>query len=118
MLIFSFSGKLFDFLRTKKFVSLTNLRKTFNSIGFLVAAESTFGLRFLQADDHLSAIWLLIITMSSLQVIPNGGFFFSHSDVFGPYSGLAFGITNTIGQIPGFVTSMLVAYMTPNVSNT
>ena len=109
MLIFSFSGKLFDFLRTKKFVSLTNLRKTFNSIGFLVAAESTFGLRFLQADDHLSAIWLLIITMSSLQVIPNGGFFFSHSDVFGPYSGLAFGITNTIGQIPGFVTSVFNA---------
>ena len=117
MLVFSSSGKLFDFLRTKKVVSLTNLRKIFNSVGFLVAAGSTFGLRLLQPDDYLGAICLLIITMSSLQVIQNAGFFFSHTDVFGPYSGLAFGITNTIATIPGFVTSMLVAYMTPNVSN-
>ena len=116
MLIFSFSGKLFDFLRVKNFVSLTNLRKIFNSVGFLVAAISTLSLRLLEPDDYLGAICLLIVTMSSLQVIQNGGFFFSHTDVFGPYSGLAFGITNTIAQIPGFVTSMLVAYMTPHVS--
>ena len=47
-----------------------------------------------------------------------GGFYFSHPDIAGPYAGSVFGITNTMAQIPGFVNPMLVAYLTPNVSNT
>lgn len=47
-----------------------------------------------------------------------GGFYFSHPDIAGPFAGSVFGITNTMAQIPGFVNPMLVAYLTPNVSNT
>ena len=46
-----------------------------------------------------------------------GGFYFSHPDIAGPFAGSVFGITNTMAQIPGFVNPMLVAYLTPNVSN-
>ena len=45
-----------------------------------------------------------------------GGFYFSHSDIAGPFAGSVFGITNTMAQIPGFVNPLLVAYLTPNVS--
>lgn len=45
-----------------------------------------------------------------------GGFYFSHSDIAGPFAGSVFGITNTMAQIPGFVNPLLVAFLTPNVS--
>ncbi len=45
-----------------------------------------------------------------------GGFFFSHRDVVGGgFSGLLFGLTNTVAQIAGFVSPMLITALTPNV---
>lgn len=116
MIIASFTGKLFDHFRFLNLTSLTILRKIFNSFGFFVPAICTFCLHFVAADDFIGAIVLLILTMSFLQLAQTGGFFLSHIDLVGPYSGLAFGITNTIAQFPGFITALLVAYMTPNVS--
>ena len=115
MMIVSFSGKLFDILRQKALMPLTYLRKIFNCLGFFVPGICIFCLHFLHEEDSIGAISLLILTMSFLQFAQTGGFFLSHSDLFGPHSGLAFGITNTIAQIPGFVTALLVAYMTQNV---
>lgn len=45
-----------------------------------------------------------------------GGYYLSHSDIAGPYSGTLFGITNTMAQIPGFANALIVANLTPNVS--
>ncbi len=53
--------------------------------------------------------------MSFLQVSTTGGFYLSHSELAGKYSGILFGFTNTMAQIPGFVNALLVAYLTPNV---
>lgn len=113
MMIASFTGKLFDFLRMKNLTSLTVLRKIFNSFGFFVPAICTFCLHL--TENWIGAISLLILTMSFLQIVQTGGFFLSHGDLVGPYSGLAFGITNTIAQFPGFINALLVAYMTPQV---
>ncbi len=124
----------------RQLTSLTRLRKLFNSLGFFVPALCTFALHLVPEGDSYGAIILLILTMSFLQLAQTGGFFLSHSDLVGPYSGLAFGITNTIAQFPGFITALLgklkafqgakiqnyliiflvfsVAYMTPNGTRT
>jgi ACS family sodium-dependent inorganic phosphate cotransporter-like MFS transporter 5 len=115
MMFMSSTGKLFDILRKMNLVSLTNLRKIFNTVAFVIPAVSMFSLRLLNKDDSLGAIILLTVTMSFLQISTTGGFFLSHSELAGPYSGLIFGITNTAAQIPGFVTALMVAYLTPNV---
>ncbi len=56
MMVMSTTGKLFDFLRRKNLTTLTNLRKGFNTVAFLVPAASMFSLRFLSADDSAGAI--------------------------------------------------------------
>lgn len=55
---------------------------------------------------------LIALGMSFHQLSISGGFYFSHAEVAGPYSGVLFGITNTMAQIPGFVTPVLVSWMT------
>ena len=109
--------KLYDVLLHKDIASKTNLRKSFNSLGFFVPAICTFGLHILCEKDVNGAIALITVTMSFLQFAHMGGFFLSHNDLVGQHAGLVFGITNTLAQIPGFVTSLLVAYLTPNVSS-
>merc|ERR1719510_185678 len=108
------SGKVFDYLRIRNIMTLTNLRKTFNSIGFFGAALATFSLHFV--TDRIGAIALLTTSMTFLQLANTGGFFFSHSDLVGPHSGIAFGFTNTMAQLPGIINPLLVAYMTPDDS--
>ena len=110
------AGKLYDFLLSRNVSKKTNLRKSFNSLGFFVPAVCTFGLHILCEKDVNGAIALITVTMSFLQFAHMGGFFLSHNDLVGQHAGLVFGITNTLAQIPGFVTSLLVAYLTPNVS--
>lgn len=117
MMCMSFAGKLFDFLKMKDIMSLTNLRKLFNSVAFFVPAFCTFSLHFLGPEDKIGAIILIVLTVSFLNLSTAGGFLLSHSDLAGPFTGLAFGITNTMAQMPGFITPLIVAYMTPNVSN-
>ena len=116
MMLMSFAGKLFDFLKMKQVLSLTNLRKVFNSVAFFVPALATLGLHALGPEDKIGAIILIVVTMSFLNLSTAGGFMLSHADLAGPFTGLAFGITNTIAQMPGFITPLLVAYMTPNVN--
>ena len=108
------AGKLYDVLSHKNFLSKTNLRKTFNSIGFLVPSACIFLLWIICEDNINATILMITMTMSFLQSAHMGGFFLSHNDLFGQHAGLVFGITNTLAQIPGFVTSILVAYLTPN----
>ena len=55
---------------------------------------------------------LISLGMSLHQLSISGGFYFSHAEVAGPYSGVLFGITNTMAQIPGFLTPLIVSSMT------
>ena len=44
------------------------------------------------------------------------GYYLSHADLAGPFSGTLFGLTNTMAQIPGFANALIVAHLTTNVS--
>ena len=55
---------------------------------------------------------LISLGMALHQLSISGGFYFSHAEVAGPYSGVLFGITNTMAQIPGFLTPVIVSSLT------
>ena len=109
-------GNLFDKLSGKNICSKTNLRKAFNSLGFFIPAICTFGLHLPCENNLTGAIVLITVMMSSLQFAQMGGFFLSHNDLVGQHTGLVFGITNTLSQVPGIVTPLLVGYLTPDLS--
>ena len=62
------------------------------------------------------AVTLISIGLGLHQLSISGGFMYSHADVAGPkFSSIAFGITNTFAQIPGFANTAIVAAVTKNV---
>ena len=67
-------------------------------------------------SDQVAHVVLLALGLTLHELAMTGGFYFSHSELAGPYSGILFGITNTFAQIPGFLTPLLVSHMTQHVS--
>ena len=75
-----------------------------------------FSLWLLDHKDVTGYLAMFTTAMAIHEIAICGGFYFSHSDIAGPFAGSVFGITNTMAQIPGFVNPLLVAYLTPKVS--
>eukprot|EP00092_Neocalanus_flemingeri_P024646 GFUD01026731.1.p1 GENE.GFUD01026731.1~~GFUD01026731.1.p1 ORF type:complete len:504 (+),score=120.85 GFUD01026731.1:68-1579(+) len=116
MLILSTTGRLFDYLRSKQFCSVSSLRKLFNSIAFFAPAVCFSILSILPCQEKVAHVALLALGLTLHELAMTGGFYFSHSELAGPYSGVLFGITNTFAQIPGFLTPLLVSTMTQHGS--
>ena len=115
MLLMMSMAPLFDHIRSKQVMSVTNLRKIFTTLGMLVPASCMLSLNFLDGNNVIGFIILLTLCMSGHHFAGTGGYYLSHSDLAGPFSGTLFGITNTMAQIPGFANALIVAYLTPNV---
>ena len=43
------------------------------------------------------------------------GYLVNINDIAGPYSGIVFGISNTIGTIPGLISPYIASVLTTNV---
>ena len=112
MLVLSPAGKMFDMIRARNCCQVTTLRKIFNSVGFFCPALAFIGIRLLPCEYKVGHVVLISLGMALHQLAISGGFYFSHAEVAGPYSGVLFGITNTMAQIPGFLTPVIVSSMT------
>ena len=88
-----------------------------NRSGFVAPCLCLYCLHLLGPNYAAGHIVMFTTSMAIHEIAICGGFYFSHPDIAGPFAGSVFGITNTMAQIPGFVNPMLVAYLTPNVSN-
>lgn len=112
MLLLSTTGRLFDYIRSRNVCSVSHLRKVFNGIAFFAPAICFSILSFLPCQEKVAHVALLALGLTLHELAMTGGFYFSHSELAGPYSGILFGITNTFAQIPGFLTPLLVSHMT------
>lgn len=110
------AGKFFDWCRGKQLCSVTWLRKIFNTIGFLLPACSFFIVGQLTFEWRYIAVFLLALSQAGSEIAIMGGFMFSNIDLAPQYSGVLQGISNTIGTIPGFVSPIVIAYLTPSGS--
>ena len=61
---------------------------------------------------------LLSIAACTLQICGTCGFFTSHAEVAGPFSGFFFAATNTVANTSGFIGPLIVAAVAPNVQST
>ncbi|XP_046649856.1 sialin-like [Daphnia pulicaria] len=107
------AGKFFDWCRAKQFLSVTWLRKIFNTVGFLLPAISFFAVGQLTSEWRYVAVFLLALSQAGSEIAIMGGFMFSNIDLAPQYSGVLQGISNTIGTVPGFVSPIAIAYLTP-----
>lgn len=95
-------------------LSRTNTRKVFGAIGFLVPILSIIGLAFITCNDWFIAIILLVIGISFSSIPWGAGHLIAINDISGPYSGIVFGISNTIGNLSGIIVPFIVAEITSN----
>ena len=141
MFLMTFTAGLFDYFRKQKVMDLTNLRKIFTTLGMLIPASCLIALHLVSSENTVANIVLLTIGMSGHHLAATGGmycvdtveinslqitilknslilkgYYLSHSDLAGPFSGTLFGMTNTMAQIPGFANALIVAHLTPNGS--
>lgn len=110
-------GVVADKIIEKKLLSRTNCRKLFNAIGMFVPMICAVLLAFVV--DHTNAfmgVILLTLAVGIMGVNHSAGFCINIMDVAGQYAGILFGISNTIGTIPGVVAPYLVGLITPRVS--
>ena len=115
MLLMMSMAPVFDHVRKKKLLSVTVLRKIFTMFGMLIPAACMTSLHLLDETNVIGFLIFLTLCMTGHQLAATGGYYFSHNDLAGPFSGTLFGITNTMAQIPGFSNALLVATLTPNV---
>ena len=77
---------------------------------------ANLSLPFFPHDMRYAPVVTLGLGLAIHELVMTGGFYFSHKELAGRHSGVLFGMTNTMAQIPGFVNPLLIAWLTPNVS--
>ncbi|CAK9294379.1 unnamed protein product [Gordionus sp. m RMFG-2023] len=103
------SGAAADFL-TKKGMSITLVRRIFNTCGLVIPACFLIGVGYVECNVPL-AISLLTIGVG-FTGMAHVGFFVSHLDIAPPFAGMLMSLTNTIATIPGAVAPSVAAAIT------
>ena len=110
----NYTGKFYDLLNSKQFVSTGNLRKIFNFIGSMSTAIMFIILPYPQSSVGKIAVLTAAGCFNQLPL--RAGFFLSFSDVGGSFGPMLFAISNTIAQLPGFINPLIIAALAPDVS--
>ncbi|XP_067131529.1 sialin-like [Centruroides vittatus] len=99
-----------DYMLRNAYVQLNFIRKTCNTIGYMGTALCLIGVVQVGCDHTISV--LLFIFGMSLNGFVNSGFFVSIIDMAPDFAGILLGITSTFASIPGFLTPLIVGYIT------
>ena len=105
------AGRIADFLRKKSILSTTNVRKLFNTIGFL--SQSIFLFIVGNTEDKKFAVIGLCFAVG-LGGCAWSGFGVNSLDLSPRHAALLFGIANTFATIPGMVSPTIAGVLTPH----
>ena len=97
-LVMPITGVLADFIRKKKIMSDTNIRKIFNTAG--MGGQVLFLLVIGFATDKMVALFALF-GIATANGVAQSGFHFNHLDIAPRYASILVGITNTVGVFAG-----------------
>ncbi|VVC38188.1 Major facilitator superfamily,Major facilitator superfamily domain [Cinara cedri] len=112
-IIIQTTGFLDFWLKRRKILTTTQARKLFNSIAFL--SRTVFLYLAAYSTTELESIIYLTLSVA-LGGFISAGFMVNQLDIAPQYASLLFGISNTFGTIPGFVTPMLTGIIVQNKS--
>lgn len=104
------TGLTADYIRKRRFMSTTMVRKVFNAAGFIGPAACLVATGYVDCNAPLAVA--LIVMSVGLSGISWGGWSVNHLDLAPPYAGTLMGITNAIATIPGFVGPSVVGAIT------
>ena len=97
-LVMPITGVLADYLRKKKIMTDTNIRKIFNTAG--MGGQVLFLLVIGFATDKMVALFALY-GIATANGVAQSGFHFNHLDIAPRYASILVGISNTVGVFAG-----------------
>ena len=109
------SGVISDKLIQNEKLTKWTARKLFNSIGFGLPAFAFIGLMFVTPHTRIFGFILILlnITISGFQY--GGGYLVNFNDIGGRFSGVIYGISNTVGGISSVILPFLIGVIASNV---
>ncbi|CAF0884906.1 unnamed protein product [Brachionus calyciflorus] len=105
-----------DYLSKKTRLSRTTIRRIFCGIGLFCPAIAVIGLSFINCSNVILGVVILTLGVSFDAVNTGAGYLVNINDIAGPYSGILFGISNTIATIPGILSPSIAGVLTKNHS--
>ncbi|XP_033883100.3 vesicular glutamate transporter 3-like [Acipenser ruthenus] len=108
-IVVPFGGQLADFLRSRKILSTTTVRKIMNCGGF--GMEATFLLVVGYSHTRGVAISFLVLAVG-FSGFAISGFNVNHLDIAPRYASILMGISNGVGTLSGMVCPLIVGAMT------
>ncbi|XP_066250757.1 vesicular glutamate transporter 1-like [Euwallacea similis] len=109
------SGQIADRVIMKNWLTVTNTRKAFMSIGFL--SQTCFMLGAAFWGNAVSTIFCLVMAVG-LGSFAIATISVNALDIAPLHSGLVFGIVNTIGTVPGVVSPIVAGYIVDTANPT
>ncbi|KAK6165944.1 hypothetical protein SNE40_022750 [Patella caerulea] len=104
-------GYLSDWLQRKRYFTTGTVRKIFQSIGCVGCAGCMIGISFLDHNNRIPAVCLLIMGLT-FQNFTSVAFRINHLDIAPRYAGVLMGVTTTVAMSAGlsapFITSALI----------
>ncbi|RXM33402.1 Vesicular glutamate transporter 3 [Acipenser ruthenus] len=108
-IVVPFGGQLADFLRSRKILSTTTVRKIMNCGGF--GMEATFLVVVGYSHTRGVAISFLVLAVG-FSGFAISGFNVNHLDIAPRYASILMGISNGVGTLSGMVCPLIVGAMT------
>ncbi|XP_012344677.1 vesicular glutamate transporter 2.2 isoform X2 [Apis florea] len=112
--VVQFSGHLADYLRVKKILTTTQVRKLFNCGAFL------FQTIFMTCTGFISTTAGVVISITiavGLGGFAWSGFGVNHLDIAPKHASVLMGIGNTFATLPGVVSPIITGYIVQNKSS-
>ncbi|KAI5639148.1 major facilitator superfamily domain-containing protein [Phthorimaea operculella] len=103
-------GAMTDLIIRKKWLSVTNTRKLFNSIGLWGPAIALIGLSYAPETDKVLAVLMLTITVG-INAGQYAGYMLVHIDLAPNFSACLMGITNFLANIISIIAPLVCGYI-------
>ncbi|KRY73799.1 Sialin, partial [Trichinella pseudospiralis] len=109
-IIQSIAGQVADMMRTRLHLSTKTVRKIMDCFGHLLPGLCVIFVGYVGCNSA-AAVALLAMSVG-FSGLCGGGFFVNYLDLCPQYTGIVFGISNTLATIPGIVGPNITGYLT------
>lgn len=108
------SSILSDEVMKRTNISRTNCRRLFSFLGLFTPGVIIVALSFVNCHWVILGVVLLTLGVAFDSIIMGAGYLININDIAGPYSGIIFGLSNTMATLPGIIAPKMTASITKN----
>ncbi|CAG9817211.1 unnamed protein product [Phaedon cochleariae] len=108
------AGQLADFLRRRKIMTTTEVRKFLNCGAFVFQTIFMLLAAFLMTPVGTTICLTIAIGFGGMAL---AGFLVNHLDIAPQFASILFGISNSIGSVPGIISPILTGYIVTDTTS-